>query len=277
MREFPSGGIVGKTVNFIRNLLSLRISLYAANASFFIVLSSFPLLILLLGLVRYTGMPIQTVLEVMDGFLPDALTGAAEHLVVSTYYSSTGALVSLSALTALWSASRGIHGLLTGLNAIYGTEEDRGYFHVRWISMLYTFGFLLVLLLTLILHVFGQSLMDAMAGSSSPLLRRLTTILDLRRLLLPAVQTALFAAMFVVLPNCKNTLKESLPGALLAAFGWLIFSDLYSVYVTYFSGYASTFGSVYAVALSMLWIYCCICILFYGGVLNHRLTKMHNA
>lgn len=277
MRNFPRGGIIGKTVNFIRDLLSLRISLYAANASFFIILSSFPLLILLLGLVRYTGMPIQTVLEVMDGFLPDALTGAAEHLVISTYYSSTGALVSLSALTALWSASRGIHGLLTGLNAVYGAEEDRGYFHVRWISMLYTFGFLLVLLLTLILHVFGQSLMDAMAGSSSPLLRWLTAILDLRRLLLPVVQTALFAAMFVVLPNCKNTLKESLPGALLAAFGWLIFSDLYSVYVTYFSGYASTFGSVYAVALSMLWIYCCICILFYGGVLNHRLTKMHNA
>ena len=83
--------------------------------------------------------------------------------------------------------------------------------------------------------------------------------------------------MFVVLPNCKNTLKDSLPGALLAAFGWLVFSDLYSVYVTYFSGYASTFGSVYAVALSMLWLYFCICILFYGGVLNHRLTKMHHA
>ena len=276
MRDFPKGGIIGKAVNFVRNLLSLRISLYAANASFFIILSSFPLLILLLGLVRYAGMPIQTVLEVMGGFLPDALIGAAEHLVVSAYYRFSGALVSLSALTALWSASRGIHGLLTGLNAVYGATESRGYFHIRWISMLYTFGFLLVLLLTLFLHVFGQSLMDAMAGSASPLLRWLTAILDLRRLLLPAVQTALFAAMFVVLPNCKNTLKESLPGALLAAFGWLIFSDLYSIYVTYFSGYASTFGSVYAVALSMLWIYCCICILFYGGVLNQRLSNIHD-
>ena len=108
MREFPRGGIIGKAVNLLRTLVNLRISLYAANASFFIKLSSFPLLILLLGLVRYTGMPIQTVLEVLDGFLPDALTGAAQHLVVSTYRSSTGALVSLSALTALWSASRGV-------------------------------------------------------------------------------------------------------------------------------------------------------------------------
>ena len=135
----------------------------------------------------------------------------------------------------------------------------------------------MVLLLTLILHVFGQSLMDTMAGSPSPLLRRLTGILDLRRLLLPVVQTALFAAMFTVLPNCKNTVKESLPGALLAAFGWLIFSDLYSIYVTYFSGYASVFGSVYAIALSMLWLYCCICILFYGGVLNHWLASKKSA
>ena len=39
-----------------------------------------------------------------------------------------------------------------------------------------------------------------------------------------------------------------------------------------FSGYANIFGSVYAVALSMLWLYFCISIVFYGDALNHYLT-----
>ena len=43
------------------------------------------------------------------------------------------------------------------------------------------------------------------------------------------------------------------------------------IYVEHFASYANIYGSVYAVALSMLWLYCCISIVFYGGALNHYL------
>ena len=95
----------------------------------------------------------------------------------------------------------------------------------------------------------------------------------MRFFVLLAVQAVLFTAVFMVLPNRKNTFADSLPGALLASVGWLIFTDLYSTYVTYFRGYATIYGSVYVVALSMLWLYCCISIVFYGGVLNCLLCE----
>jgi membrane protein len=59
----------------------------------------------------------------------------------------------------------------------------------------------------------------------------------------------------------------------LAALGWLGFSDAYSLYVAHFSGFANVYGSVYAVALAMLWLYCCISIVFYGGGLNRYLAE----
>ena len=65
------------------------------------------------------------------------------------------AVVSVSALGALWSASRGVYGVLLGLNAIYGVRENRGYWYTRSISVLYTFALLMVLLLTLVLNLFG--------------------------------------------------------------------------------------------------------------------------
>ena len=52
MREFPQGGLIGKTVNLWHRVSRLRVSLYAANASFFLVLAVFPALLLLLGLVQ---------------------------------------------------------------------------------------------------------------------------------------------------------------------------------------------------------------------------------
>ena len=98
-------------------------------------------------------------------------------------------------------------------------------------------------------------------------------MVDVRFFLLLGIQTLLFTAMFVVLPNKRNKPMDSLPGALLASFGWLVFSDLYSIYVEHFAGLSNIYGSVYAVALSMLWLYCCVSIIFYGGAFNHWLTE----
>ena len=255
----------------VRYLSGKHIGIHAAGAGYFIVLSVFPLLVLILSLLRYTGLQVETLTNLVAGFLPEALIPSAKRLIVSTYRNTSGAVISLSALTGLWSASRGIYGLLTGLNAIYGVKENRGYIYTRGISVFYTFLFLLMLLATLILNVFGTTLLQWLPLKNLSLVQFLWDIVDWRFVLMLLLQTGLFATMFMALPNRRNSFRQSLPGALLASVGWLVFSDLFSVYVRNFSGYANIFGSVYAVALSMLWLYFCISIVFYGGALNQYL------
>lgn len=262
-----------KLKTYLRRLIALNIPLYASHASFFIALSVFPSLVLLMGFLRYTGLDAELLTEMLHGILPTALMPAAQRLIQNTYKASTGTLLSLSAVTALWSASRGIQGLRAGLNAIYGVEESRGYFRTRLLSMFYTVAFLLTLLLTLVLHVFGTALLQFLPLSESPLLRFLESIVDLRFFLLLAIQTGLFTAMFSVLPNQRCRFWDAFPGAVLASIGWLVFSQLYSVYVEHFAGLSTVYGNVYAVALSLLWLYFCICIVFYGGALNRLLQK----
>lgn len=273
MREYPRGGLIGRAVHFVRAVAGLRVPLYAANACYFIVLAVFPALLLLLGLLRYTPLEVERLGEMLSGVLPEALLESAEELILITYDNTSASELGISALTTLWSASRGIYGLLTGLNGVYDVTEDRGYFYTRFISVVYTFAFLVVLLMTLSLHVFGTKLLGFLQEASHPFLRFLVSILDLRFFLLLILQTAIFTAMFMVLPNKRNRFWDSLPGALLASSGWLIFSDIYSVYVEHFAHLSNVYGSVYAVALSMLWLYCCMAIVFYGGALNRFLME----
>lgn len=273
MREFPRGGLIGRTVHLARTVAGLHIPVYAANACYFIVLAVFPALLLLLGLLQYTPLEVERLGEMLQGILPEVLLAPAEELILITYDNTSGAALGLSAVTALWSASRGIYGLLTGLNAIYGVQEDRGYVRTRLISVVYTFAFLVVLLLTLGLHVFSAGLLRLLQSLSSPFLGFLLSLVDLRFFLLLFIQTGIFTLMFMVLPNRPNRFWDSLPGALLASLGWLIFSDLYSIYVERFAGLTSVYGSVYAVALAMLWLYCCVSIMFYGGALNRYLME----
>ena len=209
---------------FWRYSRRFRCSMYATHAGYFMVLSVFPLLLLLVSLLRYTGLNVRTLTDLLEGFLPQAFLQPAKQWILSIYQNSSGALLGVSALTALWSAGRGIYALMAGLNAIYGAKENRGYLYTRLVSVAYTFLFLLVLLLTLAGSLFGNQLLSWLRRSDSGLLQLVTRLLSLRFLILFFVQTGVFSAMFMVLPNCKNTFQASWPGAALASMGWLIFS-----------------------------------------------------
>ncbi|MBS5667799.1 MAG: YihY/virulence factor BrkB family protein [Firmicutes bacterium] len=272
MKEFPKGGLIGKIMDAAKTVKQMHIPLHAAYAAYFIVLAVFPALVLILSVLRYTGMEVRGLVELLDDILPSTMAEGAEELIYSTYRNSSGAMVGVSAVTALWSASRGIYGLLTGLNAVYGVSENRGYIYTRSISVVYTFVFILILLLTLVLHVFGNSIINLMRQVNNPVVIFFTDLIDLRFFLLLFLQSLVFTLMFMVLPNKRRSrFMESLPGGVLSSLGWLVFSDIYSIYVENFSKYSTIYGSVYGIAITMLWLYCCMSILFYGGALNRYL------
>lgn len=237
------------------------------------MLAVFPTLVLVLGLLRYTPLEPEDFLDFVEGFLPSALHGYAWDLLSGAYANATRTVVSVSALAALWSAGKGIYGLMKGLNAAYGVEEHRGWLRTRLLCAAYMVAFILVLLLTLVLHVFGNTLALFLQHRGGKLSWLGAELLGSRYFLLVAVQTLLFAVMFMYLPGRNNRFRDSLPGALFGSLGWMTVSGLFSVYMERFSGYTHIFGPVYTVALAMLWLYICVNTLFYGGVLNRFLMK----
>ena len=273
MNEIPKGGLIGRTVYFGRWVSSLKIRVHAAACCYFLVLAVFPGLLLLLGLVHMTNLEVEQLGEMLSGIIPQPFMEGVEEVILLTYDKISVSTLGLSAVTTLWPASRGVYGLLIGLNNVYGLDETRGYLRTRLLCVGYTFVFVLILLLTLLLQVFGSRVAAFLLRLDAPLFRFLTQWLDLRFFVLLFLQTGIFSAMFLALPNKVLRLREVVPGALLAACGWLVFSNLYSVYVEHFARLSNVYGSVYAVALSMLWLYCCISIVFYGGVLNRILWQ----
>lgn len=254
-------------------LRPMQIPLHSARTGFFLILSLFPSLLLFLGALRYTSFGTKDLLGLLEGILPHSFLGIAEALIDASYRRSSGMVISVSALAALWSASKGTYGLLEGLNTVYGVTEHRGYWRTRSLSVIYTFFFLLALVLTLVLHVFGNTVLDFLQMTTLPLLLLAMRLIDFRFILLLLLQTALFTLMYAMLPDRRNRLRHSIPGALLASLCWSVFSELFSLYVVYFSGYTNIFGSIYALALGMLWLYFCISILFYGGAFNRWLAE----
>ncbi len=264
--------LIKKIAALCRWLRPMQIPLHSARTCFFLVLSIFPSLLLFLGLLRYTRYDAQDLIHLLGGIIPNSLLPIAEALVEASYRHSSGMVVSVSALAALWSASKGTYGLLCGLNAVYGVQEAQPYWRMRAGSVISTFLFLLTLVLTLTLYVCGDALVDFLWMTTAPPMMALLSLIDMQLVFLLLLQTALFTLLYAFLPGRRNRLRHSIPGALVASLCWSVYSKLFSVYVEYFTDYTNIYGSVYALALGMLWLYFCINILFYGGAFNRWLA-----
>lgn len=254
----------------------MHIPLHSAYTCFFFVLSLFPGLLLLLGILRYTDLRVEDLTDLLEGFLPDSVLGPVRSLIAASYQHSSGTVVTISALGALYSASRGMFGIRNGLDAIFPPEHDHSYLRRRGISIAYNISFLLLLLLILALYLAGTALLDYLWMTTNPVLMTLLCMVDLRSVVLLVLQIAVFTLMYALLPDRRNRLWHSLPGAVFASLGWLIFSRLFSIYVEHFTVYTNIYGSIYALALGMLWLYFCISIFFYGGALNGYLSQRRN-
>ena len=273
MRKLSQWKIVQWGRRILDFLRPMNISIHSAYTSFFLILSVFPALMLLVSILTYTSLDVEDVLQLLSEFLPSPFLPMVERLLSGAYDASSAPLLSLSVVTALWSSSRGIIGLKEGFNSIYQVREERNYLVTRGISMIYTLLFVAVLVLTLVLHVFGTTILDYLRMTTDPLLLFLIDVIDWRFVLLLLLQTVLFSTMYAALPSRRLNPLQCIPGALVASLGWLAFSDLFALYVEYFPRYANIFGSIYAVALAMLWLYCCINIIFYGSVINRYLME----
>ena len=273
MKNYERRQIYRKLPLILGKVKDMEIPTHASHACYFIVLAAFPALLLMVGLLRYTSLEATDLMALLEGSLPDALEPYIWRIISGTFESSSKTVLSVSAVLALWSAGKGMHGLLNGLNGVYGVREKRSWLQIRLTSIFYTVLFILVLILTAILQIFGDTISTWLHSTGNPMIYRWIDWLDWGFFAVVAAQTLLFTAMFMFLPDKRNGFRESLPGALFGSLGWMTFSGLFSVYVDNFNRYTNIYGSVYAVALTMLWLYMCVSIVFYGAVLNRLLKE----
>ncbi len=199
------------------------------------------------------------------------MPSAIQHLVAATiqelYSKASGAVISITAVTALWSASKGAIALIHGLNTVYGIPVKRNYFVLRVISTLYTLVFIILLITLLAFLVFGKAIFDWLAGYI-PVIGEITILTSgLRILVTFGVLIVLLLVLYVVIPKRKTHILRELPGAVFAAGGWVGFSYLYSFYIDHIGNF-SLYGSLTTVVLLMLWLYFCMYILFLGAEIN---------
>lgn len=250
------------------------ISIYAAQASFFIIISAIPLMMLVFTLAK----PILSInqfeiINKINSFMPAEISSFLTHVVNDLFdKTSSVPVISVSAISALWLASRGVMALNTGLSKVYEVQE-RNYFFSRLVSILYTLVFAAAIILTLILFAFGSRIEAAIINSHFMNYGIVRFLLKGRFIIVIIYLTLVFALAYTFMPKPNNKFIQQLPGAFIATISWIGFSYIYSIYIEHFSNYSFVYGSLTAIVFMMLWLYFCMNIFLYGAKINKMLKN----
>lgn len=259
--------IYQKVTEFLGVFFNYPASAFSASVAFFLIISVFPLAMLLITLVGYIpGIDQHLLQSQLSGFIPAFLDGFIARIFSEIEQGRSFALISITAITTIWAASRGFVALIRGMNLINGIREKRNYFVVRGMAVVCTFALTLAIILSLILVVFGQKIAQLLIHFFPTLEQAAFLVTGFRASVLFLLLTGLFLLLYLFVPNRRSTIKAELPGAVFSAAGWILFSALYSLYLSYVNSYV--YGSLTSAVFIMLWLYVCIYILFIGAELN---------
>lgn len=267
------GQIYNKAKKEIKYFLGLNVPLYAANTAFYVILSVFPTIMLAVGILPYIGYSREDLLSALRGVVPTVLEPLLTRVVYDMSENSTRALLSVTAIVAIWSSSRGVGCIQQGFHSISGIIDHRNYFLRRLLCMLYMILFLIALMLTLVIQGFGRELTAFLQKQDVPIFRFVAKLLDFRELIVLVILTVFFTLLFCFLPYGRHRLKYMLPCAALTALGWQLFTYFFSIYARMSGSYSVLYGSLSIIAIGMLWLLICLCILFYGYALGIRLSR----
>ena len=241
--------------------------IHGAYSTMFLFMSIFPLIMFLLNLLPLFRLDTEYLLSQVRKVIPSSFYGLVESIVESVAESSSGLILSVSVVMAVWTASSGIYGILVGLNDVYRTYDMRNMLQKRAIAIFYTFIFVVIVISSLVLLVFGQRISLFLEEKFPRIGGVLDIIHALKYQILFVILVLFFALMYKALPYVKNRYIEQLPGALFAAALWLLFSYVFSLFVN-MSLTTSIYGSLTLLVFFLVWIWGECIIIFMGGEIN---------
>ena len=143
---------------FYEKLNNDAIDSYAAQVSFWILISFIPFLMLVLALLQVIRFEDTSLLVAFVQMLPPPVEEVVSYLFQEVHAPQT--LISMTAITCVWSASTAMVALIKGLYSVFDVSKNHNYIFMRILAILYTVVFVMTLLVSMGLMVFGDMLYE---------------------------------------------------------------------------------------------------------------------
>lgn len=248
----------------------------AAQLSFYFLLSIFPMFLVLLsaigGFLGNSAAVRSALVDYLGVIAPQSASQLVDSVLQQISSGMSGGGISFAVLIALWAASSGMAAIMSALNSAYEVEETRPWWKARLIAILLTLALIALIGGALILVTFGAQIAGAIAANFG-LGSAFTTAWQILQwpVLIGFVLLA-FNLLYLYAPNIKHwEFHWLMPGTVVGVALWLLASFGFSIYVSNFATYSSTYGSLGTVVILLLWFYVTGIAILVGAQVNSEI------
>jgi membrane protein len=237
----------------VRAVREENVPFMGASIAYYAITSLVPLLVVCLAVLSAVGAT-ATLVDVVQTALSDSAQTVVERILVGTAGHRTAGVLGL--LVTVWAGSKVFQGMAVAFSEVYGSEVDvslLGRFARSLLVMGVLFGALVLLS--------GVGVAFAYVEFQLPYPRVVGALLTLPVLVVG------FVPVYYLLSPVDTTVRHVLPGAVLAAVGWVLVQQGFYTYAQHANRYAA-FGLLGAVLLFVTALYLAAIVLVLGGVLN---------
>jgi len=242
----------------------------AATVTFYCVLSLFPFLLFVVGVLSkvVSWDTIEDIVHQVSQVMPREVTAIVSDRLTSLKTQPATGLLTFSFLGALWSASAGVASLIPALDRAYDVVETRPFWKRRLLALATTLGVGVVALVASLIAIAVPALSRWVGG---PLGAALSWI---RLPIAGAIVMVTWALLYMFLPNVKPRFQPVTPGSVVGVLLWVAASWGFSQYVQHFGSYEATYGALGGVAVLLLWMWVSAMALMLGAEINKILMPI---
>lgn len=262
----------------VREFLDDQCTDLAAALTYYAVLALFPGLLAVIAVFGVVGegeKSVETMLDVLEPVV-DASTLDEIRPVLEGLASSQAAGIALvvGVAAALWSASGYVGAFSRAMNRVYEVEEGRPFWKLRpmqlWVTVVSVALCVLGLTILIVSGPLAQSVGDAIGMGETAV-----QVWDIAKWpLLLVIVVLVVALLYYATPNVRQPRFRWLsPGAILAILVWVAASAGFAFYVSGFSSYNRTYGSLAGVIVLLLWLWLTNLALLLGAELDAELER----
>lgn len=242
---------------------------FAAQISFYLMLSVVPILILLTQILGYFDLSLETILGWIEDYTGSEVTGM---LVSLTAFSSAGAAINIfNVAIALWAASRAQFAIMRISNYTFtdGKSTGKGYWRERFRAVWTMAILLLTLVFSVLILAYGGLIVDACMQFLPLDGVYLLKLFSLLRWVPAAVLYFLVVCyIYYIMPTEKIKFRKILPGSLFACIGMLAVTIIYSKYINNIANYDILYGTLSSIVAILFWFYFLAWVLCLGILIN---------
>lgn len=256
---------------FFRGIGQTSLTMRASAMAFKFFLAVFPAIIFLFTLIAY--IPIEDLHDDILSYLKNIMPKDAYSVTVTTIEdllkNKHSGLLSFGFLVTIYLASDGIHAMMEAFNHSFHAVENRTGFKQRLVSLLLVFILTFLLVVSAILIVFSEFLVDFLVNYG--LLRDSITFTILvigKWCIILVLFTASISIIYFLGPVHKARFRIFSAGSTFATAFIILFSLGFAYYINNFGQYNKLYGSIGTLMVVMLWIYFNSLVLLLGFELN---------